>query len=52
MPNLTSKIYKSDYELLNLLIARNMIVFNKVWAAKILSYENYYYLINGYNKIW
>lgn len=52
MPNLTSKIYKSDDELVNLLIARNMIVFNEAWAAKILSYENYYYLINGYNKIF
>ena len=52
MPNLPSKIYKSDEELVNLLIARNMIVFNKAWAAKILSYENYYYLINGYNKIF
>lgn len=52
MPNITQKIYKPDEELINLLIARNMTVANKAFAAKILNYENYYYLINGYNKIF
>lgn len=46
------KIYKPNEELVNLLISRNMTIYNKPWAAKILDYENYYYVINGYNKIF
>lgn len=41
------KIYKPNEELVNLLISRNMNVFNKSWAAKILDYENYYCVVNG-----
>lgn len=46
------KNYKPNEELVNLLISRNMTIYNKTWAAKILDYENYYYVVNGYNKIF
>ena len=52
MPNIMQKIYKPNEELVDLLISRNMTIINKSWAVKILNHENYYYLINGYNKIF
>lgn len=48
----TQKIYKPNEELVDLLIARNMTIPNKSWAVKILDYENYYNVVNGYNKIF
>lgn len=52
MTSAMQKIYKPNEELVNLLVSRNMNVLNKSWAAKILDYENYYCVVNGYNKIF
>ena len=46
------KKFKPSSELVELLESRNLTIFNKKWAIKILDYENYYYVINGYNKIF
>ena len=46
------KIFKTNEELVDVLERRNMIVQNKKWATRILDYENYYCVINGYKNIF
>lgn len=52
MSKIAQKTYKPNMELINLLESRHMTIFNKTWASRILDYENYYYVINGYKKIF
>lgn len=42
------KVYKTIEQQLQLLKARNVIIPSTKYAHKILAYENYYYVINGY----
>lgn len=46
--NKSDKLYKTIDEQLNILEKRKITIKNRSLAKKILSYENYYYVINGY----
>lgn len=46
------KVYKSIDEQIEILVGRNMHFRSKKFAKRILEYENYYYVINGYKQLF
>ena len=46
------KPFKPNDELIDLLSSRNLIIPNRAFALRMLDYENYYYIINGYKNIF
>lgn len=46
------KPFKPNKDLISLLISRNLEVPKPAFATRMLDYENYYYVINGYKKLF